>query len=435
MNEDQKQIKECIGFFGKQGTAEIYKVPIEDIDIISDEDELPVESEDRSNESRNERNVKDNKQSDDKSPIKRQINSNESGEKRSNDNKNENQTKEETKDVKFVEIIREQKPTCRLYPKSSPKVIKTYDEIIISDDDEPMDVNTKPDDNSAKASGSKDKEAKVTATDNIINEDVIMGCDEPSTSFNQIDSTDNDQTDQINDSQEFEQENNQVNLNLKSGNFILNSFKTLLKAKKFYMDTDHLVSVISCTLICTADDIFLYTHHSSYFDERAIPKHSMNIKMILSCTSSGIKFKPLFLLNHINLPRPLPHKNKLVHLLDKKKWIDDVFQQEIEKNMIHNCICLTENADFFTDGEIREKFEQLNAEIIVIPNSIAQNLSPFQHSIFLTLNGYLHMSYVKNKRIPNTLNTSLKAFEEAWDQLSENEIENAFEKLNSCLAN
>ena len=59
--------------------------------------------------------------------------------------------------------------------------------------------------------------------------------------------------------------------------------------------------------------------------------------MFLSCTSKGIKFKPLFFINHLNLKNPLIKNDNIEHILDKKDWFDNVLKIEMNKNLIYSC--------------------------------------------------------------------------------------------------
>ena len=211
------------------------------------------------------------------------------------------------------------------------------------------------------------------------------------------------------------------------GSYIFNAFKTLLRAKKTFLDTEHVVSIFVCNLMSSTQDIFLYPDHK--FDEnRDSTKTCLKTPVCLAITSSGCKFRPAFLLNHVNLSgRSLTAKRQMVHVQSRREWLETVFKPEMETNMIYNAICLTENADLYLDKETCGLLEQLNCEVIVVPSSLALNVSPFQHSILLALNGIMHDIYLNsNKQFPTNLNESLSFMEKAWDRLSAAEIRNAF---------
>lgn len=219
-----------------------------------------------------------------------------------------------------------------------------------------------------------------------------------------------------------------------SDNFIFNSFKTLLNTKKRFIETENLISIIECNLVSSATDIYLHTNHSRYNDERALNKNGLNIKMLLACTSTGLKFKPAFMLSNLSISGPLIKNENTEHVTNLNEWLEPMFKCEMEKNLIYNCVCLTENEHFYKNDELRAKFNQLNCELIVIPNSLSLRLSPYQHSLLLTLNGLLHKNYIDSKQFPLNLDQTMQSFLEAWLKLSESDILNAFQGiLNTCL--
>lgn len=220
--------------------------------------------------------------------------------------------------------------------------------------------------------------------------------------------------------------------NQKSDNFIFNSFKSLLNIKKRFIETENLISIIECNLVSNATDIYLYTSQRN--DERSLSKDGLNIRMLLACTSTGLKFKPAFMLDNLKLSSPLIKNENIEHVTSLNEWLEPVFKCEMKKNLINDGLCLTGSEHFIADAELSEKFYQLNCVLIVIPNSLKLRLSPFQHSLLSTLNGLLHKNHIESKQFPLTLDESIQSFLTAWSKLSKNDILNAFQGIvNTCL--
>ena len=213
-----------------------------------------------------------------------------------------------------------------------------------------------------------------------------------------------------------------------ANNYLFNSFKTLLRAKKMFIDTDDVVAIFVCNLMSSTQDIFLYPNHSKFLVQPNASKNCLNTSMCLAVTSKGCKFKPAFVLNHVDVKgRSLASQRQLAHVQNRHEWLQNVFKPELETNAIHSAICVTENEDLYQDEKTRELFGQMDCELIVVPNSLALRCDPFQHSILLALNGILHDLYLtSNKRFPTSLAESLTFFEKAWHRLSYDEIRNAF---------
>ena len=187
-----------------------------------------------------------------------------------------------------------------------------------------------------------------------------------------------------------------------------------------------MVSIFVCNLMSSTQDIFLYPS-SKFRDERAVPGNCLNIPIWLAITSSGFKFRPAFQLNYVTASLPLAPKRHVAHVEDRRHWLETVLKPEMETNMIYSAVCLTETDDFYMDAEASAMLESLKCEMIVIPGSLATNISPFQHSILLALNGILHDLYLtSNKKFPTSLDQSLQYLEKAWERLSAGEIQNAF---------
>ena len=211
-----------------------------------------------------------------------------------------------------------------------------------------------------------------------------------------------------------------------ANNYLFNSFKTLVKANKLYIDTDDVVAIFVCNLMSSTQDVFLYSNHSKLLVQPN--KNFVNTSICLAVTSKGCKFKPAFLRKQVE-GSPLVNE-QLVQMENWYEWLQNVFKSELETNAIHGAICVTENEDLYQDEKTRELFGQMDCQLVLVPNSLAVRCDPFEHSILLALNGLmnslLHDPTSSNKQCPTSLAESLAFFENAWDRLSDDEIRNAF---------
>lgn len=214
---------------------------------------------------------------------------------------------------------------------------------------------------------------------------------------------------------------------------IFNQFKILFKAKKVLARKDNLLSILICNLVNTADDIYLHANPGKYnMSEESVKKECLNVSILLAITSNGIKFKPAFVLNHSPVNHSLISDN-VEHVQNITDWVDKIFESELKSNKIDQSICLTENDDFYENNEVKERFDRCDCDFAVLPDSIAQEISPFQHLILPFLNGHLHQLYLENKTFPTTLQLTIECLSNAWNRLNADEIKQAFHPfLNVC---
>ena len=211
-----------------------------------------------------------------------------------------------------------------------------------------------------------------------------------------------------------------------TNSYIFDAFKTLLKAKKTFINAEHVVSIFICNLMANGQDVFLYPNRSKFGKECDRQGNCLDISLCLTITSNGCKFRPAFLLDEINL-KDRPSNQNVVLVESKRDYLKSVFKRGMEMNMIYRAVCLAEDEELYLDKEAYDLFDKLNCELIMIPGSLACQISPFQHSILLALNGIMHDLYLSsNKQFPTSLNEALYFFEAAWERLSSVEIQNAF---------